>query len=441
MLKRLSGLSGIQRAALVGVTVLALVGLIGSSLLIVLPKLAQAQARAQRQSNPVLVNAPFAHMSAAQVIKNLANYNTIPLWHGSFPDSPYVMLGTNPVKGGVATIPIEIIPVTVKIGSAIFDGASRVNQVVNSPLFQLSDYPDGRAQYLDAVQRGNWWHYAHTNNYHLLLGAPTIEPTLSLTVPSADGTVTGQAASVSTTWWTNAIQAALAQRQTSPKVLPIFLTRNLYFGNQLGLYGYATQAQTSNLNFYLSASYFDCLERVCPQPQNGYIGPAEQDVLALSQTLVEFSFNPFGLNSSLILGIFADPYYDPATPNNSTLNYLNLLWQSPLAWFSSCFSGFDPLVATLDSSFTASTTVGGVTRLYHLSDAGYTSWFFSQSPSLGYGGHHDFMQLHLFDVYGTGWSGISPPLSGCCEVFCDAAPPGAGGSHAGRNLERRILTH
>ncbi len=432
MLKRLSGLSRIQRVALLGVTLLALVGLIGASLLIALPKLAQAQARTNSQPNRALTTSPFAHMTGAQALDALAKYTTIPLWgtsinfgrgNGTF---PYMMLGTNPVKGGVATIPIEIIPVSLKIAGDTFDGASRVNDVVNSPLFQLSDYPDGRAQYLDAVQRGNWWHYAHTNNYHLLLGTPTIEPTLSLTVPAADGTVTGQTATVNATWWSNALAAAVSQSSISSKALPIFLTRNLYFGNQLGLYGYSVH--TSNLNFYVSASYFDCLNRLCPSQPNVYSG-TEQDVLALSQTLVEFSYNPFGLT-------FENPGFDPAAPASYPTNFYPFTWSSPLAYNNTCGFYFDPLEAPLFTSLTALTTVGGITRLYHLADVAYTSWFFHQSPSFGYGGHYDFMGLRLFNVYGP-----ASDSGYCCEIFCDAYPPSAAGSNGAALWRQRILTH
>jgi hypothetical protein len=98
------------------------------------------------------------------------------------------MVGTNPAGGGSTTVPVYLIPVKVTIGSVVYDPAVVLNSVLASPIFCTPpqgpnpctiDFTSGGqdfgvTQYLDAYQRANFWIDDSGNNYHLLLGAPTV---------------------------------------------------------------------------------------------------------------------------------------------------------------------------------------------------------------------------------------------------------------------------
>ncbi|HST77203.1 MAG TPA: hypothetical protein VLN58_01805, partial [Verrucomicrobiae bacterium] len=127
-------------------------------------------------------------------------------WNGSFVSGTstftFNMVGTAPSTGISTTVQAFIIPIKLVVGTHTFDpqtvlsnGKTVVNNTIASPVFATGvDFTSGgvdmgATQYIDAYQRANFWGTvsAHTG-YHLLLGGPTIQPEVTLTVPKRSGT-------------------------------------------------------------------------------------------------------------------------------------------------------------------------------------------------------------------------------------------------------------
>jgi len=210
-------------------------------------------------------------------------------------------IGTTASGGASTTVPVYIIPIKMVYSTTSEDptvitqnGVSIIQNVVNSPVFASSvTYTQGTAalgttQYLDAFQRGNLWGTvsSHTG-YHVLLGAPTIEPVQTLTVPKKSGTtatvfgVTAIIANIN--WYDPAIQALITTLKIPSNALPLFITTDTYLSSNNGtsgccIGGYHTVASSGQP--YASSSYI---------PVSGAFA---QDVGALSHEIGEWIDDP-----------------------------------------------------------------------------------------------------------------------------------------------------
>jgi hypothetical protein len=94
----------------------------------------------------------------------------------------------------------------------------------------------GVNQYGDALQRGQFWQLpGFSQNYHILLGTPSIAPTLTVTVSnSSQGNLyrlpTGSLVGVVASSYLDSQLNAQVSNYTA-NVLPIFLTDNVYEGS------------------------------------------------------------------------------------------------------------------------------------------------------------------------------------------------------------------
>src|SRR6185436_1416487 len=156
--------------------------------------------------------------SEAGVTNFSATAITIPYFRSSFTDPtngvtyPYTMVGTDPSAGNASTtIPTVIIPLSFTFDLSTdptfhtLDGTARVADTVNSPVFQNADIgasanatasappagvapnprvvnePSDVTQLGDAIYRAQWGKTG--TGYHVLLGQPTVLPTVSFNVP------------------------------------------------------------------------------------------------------------------------------------------------------------------------------------------------------------------------------------------------------------------
>jgi hypothetical protein len=151
---------------------------------------------------------------------------------------PFNIVGTDPALGANTTIiPTVIVPIKLTFAStgAVLDGTNQAASTQNSPLFLTADYTTGVTdvgvtQYGDAMQRAQFWNLPGFSQagYHVLLGAPTIAPTVSINVSAANGTTFGGG-------FLGAVRASFFDSQLDalvptygPNVLPIFLTDNVF---------------------------------------------------------------------------------------------------------------------------------------------------------------------------------------------------------------------
>jgi hypothetical protein len=159
---------------------------------------------------------------------------------------PFNIVGTNPADGAATTtIPTVIVPIRVVYqlagGPVALDGTNVVNAVQNSPIFLSSDYTVGGTdlgvtQYGDALQRAQFWQLpGFSQDYHVLLGAPTIAPTVTVTITTPNqGNLyrlsSGGLLGVVTSSFFDAQVRALTSSYTA-NTLPVFLTDNVFEGS------------------------------------------------------------------------------------------------------------------------------------------------------------------------------------------------------------------
>ena len=161
--------------------------------------------------------------------------------------NPFNIVGTDPSLGAnTTTVPVVIVPIKLTFpNSVVLDGTNQVPAVVNSPIFQTADFTTGGVdigvtQFGDAIQRAEFWNLAgFSPNYHVLLDAPTVAPTVSLVVPTsgcpassnnpggACGSTIGTRIGIASSAFLDA-QINSMVRLFSANVLPIFLTDNVF---------------------------------------------------------------------------------------------------------------------------------------------------------------------------------------------------------------------
>lgn len=238
---------------------------------------------------------------------------SIPLttWNGSFVSGTstftFNMVGTAPSTGISTTVQAFIIPIKLVVSGHTFDpqtvlsnGKTVVNNTVASPVFATGvDFTSGgvdmgATQYIDAYQRANFWGTvsAHTG-YHLLLGGPTIQPEVTLTVPKRSGT-TGTpfghlAAEVDINYFNGQIQTIMQNTAAIlPNTLPIFVIYDTYLtqNHSCCIGGYHSAfGLTSAPQSYAVFSYVD------------HPGDFSQDVSALSHEIGEWADDPLVVNN------------------------------------------------------------------------------------------------------------------------------------------------
>jgi len=236
---------------------------------------------------------------------------TTPLttWNGSFvfggTTYNYNMAGTAPSTGTSTTVPVYIIPVIIKtktgttydptkVGLKNRSTFSAVTSTTASPIFNNLTFTQGgtnlgTTQYEDAFQRGNFWGTvsSHTG-YHVLLGTPTLLPTMTITGAGSSTQFGVKVATLSINTFDSKAQAYLkAHTQVNPTVLPIFITYDTYLtsgGCCIGGYHSSYASGTTNQAY----SHFTYVDKA---------GAFSQDVSALSHEIGEWLDDPLVVNT------------------------------------------------------------------------------------------------------------------------------------------------
>ena len=100
---------------------------------------------------------------------------TVPTFEHSVGNAKYVLLGGDPAREGVTTIPVMLVPVTLafEANKTLMDAGPDIPRVLNSPLFSNFCFPGGgTAQYADAMLRAT---FPKAEGWHTLLGKPEVK--------------------------------------------------------------------------------------------------------------------------------------------------------------------------------------------------------------------------------------------------------------------------
>lgn len=283
---------------------------------------------------------------------------TVPYFTSSFSYGgktyTYKMIGSDPSSAPAATtIGVEIVPVDLQFSNGVsFDASSAAATIPQTALFQNATYAAGTTQYGDAFMRSEFWKYASAGDYHVLLGAPLVEPTQNIMVPSADGYTStnssGTEGYVTYAWFVQTIEPQIIQQlRINPRTLTIFATVNTKVLEPGGYCCYA-----------------------------GYHS-AHQMTTAWGSSIATTAWASVGANSVETLSHeigewLDDPFYTNVVPS----------WLNPIS--HGCNGDLlevgDPVT---NYEFTAAGT--------SLQDLVYYSWFSRDTPSIGINGGYDLM--------------------------------------------------
>ena len=304
---------------------------------------------------------------------------------------PFHIVGTDPSLGAnTTTIPVVLVPLKFifpNAGNPTLDGSNVITSIQNSPIFQTADYTVGSVdlgvtQFGDALQRAQFWNVpGFSNNYHVLLGTPSVAPTITLSVPAGEGNAFALSAGgfmgVLDTDYFNSILAGLIGSYTADR-LPIFVTDNVYLGAKglsqncciLGFHS-SQGPPIATARTWIYAAYAEPGTFAGSQGGVGFV-----DVVPLSHELSEWLNDPF-------VGAFTF---------NAATNGLNLVAPAVLpGQGGACIFNFetgDPLEA---APFTFSKVTNGTT--YHLQDEVTLPWYLHTTPSFSVNGFYTFQNL------------------------------------------------
>ena len=290
---------------------------------------------------------------------------------------PFNIVGTDPANGAATTtIPTVIVPIKIvyqAAGGLNLDGTNVVSAVQNSPIFLTADYTVGGTdlgvtQFGDALQRAEFWQIpGFSQDYHALLGEPTIAPTVTITVAnSTQGNLyrlrSGGLLGVVNSSFFDARLNALIPNYTA-NMLPIFLTDNVFEGddgtiNTCCILGYHnSQGPPAILaKTWIYAGYTE---------PGTFVGDAILDVQALSHEVAEWLNDPF-------VGAFS-------------FGFINIVPPAVLpGQGGACIVNFetgDPLEAP-PAVFTKVTNG----TIYHLQDEVFLPWYLHTTPSFSVNG-------------------------------------------------------
>lgn len=317
---------------------------------------------------------------------------TVPTWSGSFTSGgrtyPYVMVGTDPAAGSATTtVPVIIVPLRLTFSSThcVLGSDEMATDVAASPMFQPTPTAAGTTQYLDALQRGNFWSSVGTisPDYHVLLGTPRIAAVQTLSVPAAQGiSAFDQVAQrpfgvVGDRWLFLSLRTLIGSLQLDPRTLAIFVSSNTYLTSQnpadcfAGGCSYFTgfhDAVVGNhsVTTYAFASVADLGDELPPWLD---IGTA-----VVSHEIIEWANDPF-VHGQRVRG--------------QVTSQVNLTpgWTSPYYSFG-CSTALEVADPIEGGPSIGATPVGGST-VYVLADMAFLSWFARESPSTAILGRYD----------------------------------------------------
>jgi hypothetical protein len=279
---------------------------------------------------------------------------TIPFYSSSFvyAGKTYKLkiVGTNPRSGGVSTtVANQIVPIKLVFSDGtVLNGGNESTILTASPVYVNATYDSGTTQFSDALMRAEFWQFAASENYHVLLAAPHVMPVVRVSVPAGDGVVVGGEGRVAYQWFLQTIEPQLLQQlNIDPTTLTIFLTKNTRLLEPSGHCCFSGFHSSYNLTIPSGPATFT----------TAWASVAAGSVARLSHEISEWMNDPFNTN--------VVPKW--LFPNSSACG-------------GSKLEVGDPLANTIY-------TVHG----YQVEDMTFYSWFTRDAPSIGINGDYDML--------------------------------------------------
>jgi hypothetical protein len=329
--------------------------------------------------------------SFSATVQTATTAASLPLWTSHFTYGgktyPYTMVGRAPSTAATTSIGAVIIPINFVFTEwrtpaghfiTLNGSSSIVGKVQRSPLFVAAGFPDGTAQFGDAVQRANFWN-ASSPLWHTRLYSASVQPAMTITVPNGmaqlfqmpNGTL---AAAVDANFLDGAFNAQLAQRTLQPNQLAILLARNIliYSGDLsncciLGFHtAFANLAQKQTLIY---ATWLDSSIGVTV-----FSDSSLADITPLAHETVEWMMDP-------MLSNIVPSWRSPGSPAGT--NCSNIL------------EAGDPIEVLQSVGYPL--TVNGMK--YHPQNEALISWFEDQKTSSAFSHAYSFPNMSLLSTH------------------------------------------
>jgi hypothetical protein len=332
----------------------------------------------------VFAGSASADVKPYTVLGSTSNHSgtTIPFFSSSFTTGgvtyPFTMVGSSPWgPAATTTVPTEIVPLRfVFADGSVFSAKQVVPAAVASPMWKSATFLSGRTQYGDAMQRAEFWSVI-SPGYHVLLGRPTVLPSVTIDVPANQGTIEPAGTTFGThialktvalvnySWFGSHYDNIINSMHLSARSLPMLLTHDVFLDVKtpaaccVGGFHSTSASRSGNGTRQVQTAIF---ADYGSQQALGHVGQGPssfaEDINALSHEVAEWMNDPFGSNTA------------PA-------------WQSPIAPQYGCNNALevgDPLVGV-------SFNVNG----YHPQDEAFFSWFSHDVPSIGLMGRYSYL--------------------------------------------------
>ena len=307
---------------------------------------------------------------------------TVPVWQGAMPvngpvQTPFLMVGRTPVRGGTTVIPAQLLPIAV-----VFEGttdpatggpiklafdAQTLGLLIQGPDFAKAPYGTGTTQFADAVQRAEFFPVERPT-WHTLIRPSQLLGEVAIYVPdSVAGTPIYQMyqtsdktyfATLDYNFFVSQLETIFQLEKTNPRALLIPLVRNLGLTQDgqccVGGFHDAYEFSRGNTIFVQTFTYATWMDPGVGQAAYG--NPSFADILPLSHEISEWLNDPVGSNE-------VEPPWE--YPNSSNCQD-NLEVADPIEYFPADQVAFP---VTLNS------------YTYHPQNVALYQWFSQETPS------------------------------------------------------------
>jgi hypothetical protein len=298
-----------------------------------------------------------------------ASSGALPTFKGSFNTGDntyhYTMVGASPLDGShTTTVRVILVPLTVDFQGQEFNAASAAAALSQSPIFQNAPFTSGDTQYVDAMQRAEFWKLLDKKalGYHVLLAPPVVTSPVTFEVPWSLGLV-AQMRNVmngltDAAGWDTALHQLVTRdlkASSNALVVAVTPTNRLFFAGGCCALGYHTVYKNGgSLN---TAMWNDA-------PAAGEVdGIGANNELVISHEMAEWA---------------NDPYINNIVP----------WWTQPGT--GNCFSPYLEVGDVIEALPNPTFPIALNGAVYHLQDVAGLSWFADAKPSTEQNGLYSY---------------------------------------------------
>jgi hypothetical protein len=315
---------------------------------------------------------------------------------------PFTMVGQDPTKRKTTTVPTQYIPLSFFFdefvdqngNNIVIDSTTITDEIMQSPLFDNSQFANGFTQYEDAQMRAEFFPLFNKNDqgdsFHVLFGHPQTLIPVQIEVPAGsahlfqfpDGNIL---AVIDFNFIVSQLNTLVQTEPITVNAIPIFLTRNAVYAEQpvpimnlsgCCIGGFHTAFETNQVNNKIFVQTFAFSTSLDAEIAAALFRNPDvfADVFALAHELGETLNDPFVNN-------ITPSYQLPGLPPGFCQNDLEV----------------GDLIENLPNS-SQPITLNGFT--YHPQTLGLLQWFEGINPSDAFNGDYSFPDPTVLTVAG-----------------------------------------